>query len=302
MPRACLFVARFPLFTNPHKDLPMSDDLPLSFVPSPARGRVLVFDSGVGGLTVADEIRALGPSLGVHYAADHAFFPYGDKSDAALRARLPAVAKALCDVVRPDVFVIACNTASTLGLPDVRAVLNIPVIGTVPAIKPAVEHSRTRTIGLLATPGTISRAYTAALIDEFARDTKVIQHGSIELVRLAEAHAMGEDLDSASFSAVQAPLFDADGGDAIDTIVLACTHFPLVRSQLMASAPRRVSYIDSGAAIARQTIRMLPERSQSSGLGGSAYLTGDPAGADNLRRVLRRYGFPNIHWVDVPPA
>ncbi|MCL4159991.1 UNVERIFIED_CONTAM: hypothetical protein GTU68_057824, partial [Idotea baltica] len=169
----------------------MREDLPFSFVPSPARGRVLVFDSGVGGLTVADEIRALGPSLGVHYAADSAFFPYGDKSDAALRARLPVVAKALCDVVKPDVFVIACNTASTLGLPEVRAVLDIPVVGTVPAIKPAVAHSRTHTIGLLATPGTLNRAYTAALIEEFASQTRVIQHGSIELVRLAEAHARG---------------------------------------------------------------------------------------------------------------
>ncbi|MAB09821.1 MAG: glutamate racemase, partial [Hyphomonas sp.] len=132
----------------------MVEMLPGNFVPSPARGRVLVFDSGVGGLTVAEEIRALGPVLGVHYAADSGFFPYGDKSDEALRERLPKVAKALCDRVRPDVFVIACNTASTLALQDVRAALDIPVVGTVPAIKPAAQLTRTGTIGLLATPGT----------------------------------------------------------------------------------------------------------------------------------------------------
>ena len=101
------------------------------------RGRVLVFDSGIGGLTVAAEIAALGPQLAIDYAADTGFFPYGDKSDAALRARLPLVAKALVDIAKPDVFVIACNTASTLALNEVRAALDIPVVGTVPAIKPA---------------------------------------------------------------------------------------------------------------------------------------------------------------------
>ena len=274
----------------------------IPFSPSPAKGRVLVFDSGVGGLTVAEELRALGPMLGVHYAADSGFFPYGDKSDAALAERLPIVAKALCAEVRPDVFVIACNTASTLALEAVRAVLNIPVIGTVPAIKPAAALSESKTIGLLATPGTIRRAYTAQLIKDFASDVRVIQHGSIELVKLAEAHAQGEDVDIDLFAASQAPLFAADGGDEIDTIVLACTHFPLVRGQLIASAPRRVSYIDSGAAIARQTIRLLPEVTTSRGVGGSAYLTSDATADPKLARVLRRYGFPDIQRVAIPPS
>lgn len=277
----------------------MSSSHQLPFMPSPAKGRVLVFDSGVGGLTVADEIRALGPSLGVHYAADNAFFPYGDKSDEALRARLPLVAKALCDHVRPDVFVIACNTASTLALPDVRRVLDIPVVGTVPAIKPAASLSETRTIGLLATPGTISRAYTAELIDTFASDVAVIQHGSIELVRLAEAHAQGEDIGITAFADAQAPLFSAPGGENIDTVVLACTHFPLVRGQLIASAPRPVSYVDSGAAIARQTIRVLPEATPARGVGGVAYLTREATADDKLARVLRRYGFPGLQTVAV---
>ena len=218
-----------------------ADTLPPNFVPSPARGRVLVFDSGMGGLTVVEEIRALGPALGIHYSADSAFFPYGEKSDEALQARLPAVAKALCDKVKPDVFVIACNTASTLALQDVRAALDIPVVGTVPAIKPAAQLTQTGTIGLLATPGTVRRAYTAELISNFARDVDVVMHGSIELVKLAEAHARGEDLPINAFEAAQKPLFDAPGGDRIDTVVLACTHFPLVRAQLVASAPRTVS-------------------------------------------------------------
>lgn len=279
----------------------MTAEAPLTFDPSPARGRVLVFDSGVGGLTVASEIRALAPRLTVHYAADTGFFPYGDKSDDALRARLPAVARALVAAARPDVFVIACNTASTLALQEVRAALDIPVVGTVPAIKPAARLTETGTIGLLATPGTIGRAYTAGLIEAFARDKRVILHGSLDLVKLAEAHARGEDVPPEAFAAAQAPLFAAPGGEAIDTVVLACTHFPLVRGQLIATAPHAVSYIDSGAAIARQTIRVLPGRENSGGQGGIAYLTSPPETEDGIARVLRRYGFPELQFVAIEP-
>lgn len=279
----------------------MSDQVVFTFEPSPARGRVLVFDSGVGGLTVAGEIRALGPRLAVHYAADNAFFPYGDKSDDALRARLPRVAKALVDAVRPDVFVIACNTASTLALAEVRAALSIPVVGTVPAIKPAAKLTETGTIGLLATPGTIRRAYTAQLIEQFAFGRRVILHGSLELVKLAEAHARGEDVPPGAYAAAQAPLFNAEGADQIDTVVLACTHFPLVRGQLIATAPRAVSYIDSGAAIARQTIRVLPRNTLSRGQGGTACLTRPPDDTDGMMRVLRRYGFPEVQFVAIEP-
>ncbi len=279
----------------------MTEKLPNNFVPSPAKGRVLVFDSGVGGLTVAEELRALGPGLGVHYAADSAFFPYGDKSDAALRQRIPDVAEALCRVVEPDVFVIACNTASTLALDDVRARLDIPVVGTVPAIKPAASLSLTGTIGLLATPGTIRRAYTAQLAAQFAANKKLIMHGSIELVRLAEAHARGEDVPIEAIQEAQAPLFKAPGGEMIDTIVLACTHFPLLRGQLIASAPRAISYVDSGMAIARQTIRVLPSQTQARGIGGTAWLTSRVGSSPKLELVLRRYGFPNTQSVILDP-
>ncbi len=280
----------------------MSASEPILFEPSPARGRVLVFDSGVGGLTVATEIRALGPRLNVNYAADTGFFPYGDKTDEALRERLPRVARALVAAVRPDVFVIACNTASTLALAEVRAVLDIPVVGTVPAIKPAASLSETGTIGLLATPGTIRRAYTSRLINEFAGGKRVILHGSLELVRLAEAHARGEDVPLAAVAEAQSPLFAAPGGEAIDTVVLACTHFPLLRGQLIATAPRPVSFIDSGAAIARQTMRVLPETASPGGQAGRAFVTSPPGEADGIMRVLRRYGFPEVQFVAIEPS
>lgn len=262
-----------------------------------AQGRVLVFDSGMGGLTVAREIRQIAPALQVDYAADTGFFPYGDKSDEALRARLPEVAAALVREARPDVFVIACNTASTLALDDVRARLDIPVVGTVPAIKPAASLTRTGVIGLLATPGTIRRAYTARLIEEFASDVTVILHGSVDLVRLAEAFAAGEAYDARGFAAALAPIFNARDGNIVDTIVLACTHFPLVRAQLAAAAPDGVTFIDSGAAIARQTLRVLGSTAlagRSEEAGGRLFITDEGGDHGRLVKVCARFGFESV--------
>lgn len=262
-------------------------------------GKVLVFDSGMGGLTVAREIQALAPYIAVDYAADSGFFPYGEKSDAALRQRLPEVAKALCQVSRPDVFVIACNTASTLALPEVRAALDIPVVGTVPAIKPAAQLTRTGTIGLLATPGTVRRAYTAELIEDFASGVRVILHGSIALVRMAEQVASGHPVPLESFRIAQAPLYGAEGGDEIDTVVLACTHFPLIRGELAATLPQAVNFVDSGEAIARQTVRVLSEQNSSKKTGGYAWLTSPINGQARLTEVCRRFGFADVEQVAV---
>lgn len=262
-------------------------------------GKILVFDSGMGGLTVAREIQALAPGLAIDYAADSGFFPYGEKSDAALRARLPLVARALCAEAKPDVFVIACNTASTLALEEVRAVLDIPVVGTVPAIKPAAKLTRTGTIGLLATPGTVRRAYTAQLIKDFASQVRVILHGSVELVHMAEQIASGEAVALDAFRAAQAPLFDAEGGSEIDTIVLACTHFPLIRGELAATVPHAVSFVDSGEAIARQTLRVLPDASPPGSAGGHVWLTSAPDDQARLIEVCRRFGFASLQAVTV---
>lgn len=281
----------------------MSNPLRSPIEPDKVLGHALIFDSGVGGLTIAGELAHMASSLSIDYAADTGFFPYGDKSDAELRDRLPKVAKALFDHVRPDVFVIACNTASTLALEEVRAALPCPVIGTVPAIKPGAKQSKTGTVGLLATPGTIQRAYTDQLIAEFASDATVIKHGSIALVELAEAVARGETPELEKFTEAQSALFNAPGGDQIDTIVLACTHFPLVRNELAQSAPRDVCYIDSGEAIARQTLRQLvelgktvrPTRDTSCG-----YITDDTEQRTELISVFERFGFAPTQTVPVP--
>lgn len=264
--------------------------------PDYSRLTALVFDSGVGGLTVAQALKRAAPELTVHYAADTEFFPYGNKSDADLRRRLPIVAQRLYEAIQPDVFVIACNTASTLALPEVRKTLSIPVIGTVPAIKPAAALNRTGVIGLLATPGTIGRAYTDRLIKEHATGIEVIKHGSIDLVRLAEAVARGEEPPREEFERAQAPLFAHTLGRDIDTVVLACTHFPLVLDQLLATAPHPVAYVDSGDAIARQTLRVLkdcaPTKIKSEP--PTAHITGADRVAPNLATVFKRFGFERL--------
>lgn len=231
---------------------------PLSFPSaSIANRQALVFDSGVGGLSVAHEIRALLPDLPLLYVADSAFFPYGDKSDQALINRLPSLLRDLTAKARADVVVIACNTASTIALEEIRAALCVPVIGTVPAIKPAAAQSRARVIGLLATPGTIARPYTDRLIETHAKDCRVLRHGSQDLVRLAEHFMAGEAVSDAALSAAIAPLRSQPDSAAMDVIVLACTHFPLLRSRLAELVGPDITFVDSGAAIARRTREIL---------------------------------------------
>ena len=237
------------------------------------RKRVLVFDSGVGGLSVLDAIVATEASLDLDYVADNAWLPYGAKSDADLRARVPALIAAVAREWAPDAVVVACNTASTIALDAVRAALPIPVIGVVPPIKPAAALSKSGVIGLLATPATVTRPYTNDLVARFAADKQVIRFGSTALVAAAEARLAGADINQVAITEAIAGLFDAPGGDRLDVVALACTHFPLLLRELVAAAPREVTWLDSGAAIAA---RLLSVVSSS-------------AGAESVR--LRRAGF-----------
>ena len=212
----------------------------------------LIFDSGVGGLSVAREIRARLPGLKMTYVADDSFRPYGEKTEADLKARLGALLPILVDTVDPDLIVIACNTASTTALGVIRAGVDCPVIGVVPAIKPAAEISRTKTIAVLGTPGTVRRKYVDGLIEDFASDCQVILQGSVNLVDLAEKKLSGEDVPLDWVKSEIAPLFEGRRGADIDAVVLACTHFPLLKDELKASVKQSVQWIDSGEAIARR--------------------------------------------------
>ncbi|MEP3889392.1 MAG: glutamate racemase [Hellea sp.] len=215
-------------------------------------GHALIFDSGVGGLSVAAEIRKRLPQLQLSYGADDAFRPYGEKTEAQLQARLPGLLWQLTETVNPDIVVIACNTASTTALKGIRAALDIPVIGVVPAIKPAAAVSRTKTIAVLGTPGTVERRYVDELINDFASDCRVLLQGSVNLVDIAEKKLAGEPVDLNWIKTELAPIFSGRHGADIDAVVLACTHFPLLRDELKASVTQSVKWIDSGDAIARR--------------------------------------------------
>ena len=222
---------------------------------------VLVFDSGVGGLSVFDAIAGSGAALELNYAADNAWLPYGLKSDAQLRARVPALLAALSAQWAPDLIVVACNTASTMALDAVRAAVSVPVVGVVPPIKPAAALTRTGVIGLLATPATVRRAYTDDLIAQFAADKRVIRFGSAALVAEAERRLAGLAADDGPVKQAIEGLFGAPGGSEIDVTALACTHFPLLAPDLARASPRPCQWLDSGAAIARRVGQVLNAQS-----------------------------------------
>ncbi len=222
-----------------------------------AMAHVLVFDSGVGGLSVVAELRALMAGVYVTYVADDEFRPYGDKTETQLQARLPGLLQTLVMAVNPDIVVLACNTASTTALQDIRAYLSIPVIGVVPAIKPAAHLSRSKHIAVLGTPGTVRRKYVDELVNDFAKDCRVYLQGSSALVGLAEHKLAGKNVDIANIKAEIAPIFASTGGANIDVVVLACTHFPLLLDELKLAAPHAVNWMDSGTAIAKHTRSVL---------------------------------------------
>src|SRR3954466_7186723 len=193
---------------------------------------ILFFDSGVGGLSVLEPTLKLLPSAPIVYAADSAGFPYGKRSEAEIASRVPALLGRLVERFQPRLAVIACNTASTIALDHARAALDLPIVGTVPAIKPAAEASKTRVIGVLGTEATVRQPYVDDLAEKFAADCTIIRHGSPELVELAEAKLAGDDVSVAEVRAAIQPMFDAPDGERIDTLVLACTHFPLLDEEL----------------------------------------------------------------------
>lgn len=256
---------------------------------------LLIFDSGVGGLSVLGAIRALLPAAPLVYAADSAGYPYGTKRPAEIEARVPALLGRLAERFAPELIVIACNTASTIALDGVRAGLDLPVVGTVPAIKPAALLSRSRTIGVLGTEATVRQPYVDRLSAEFASDCDVIRHGSAELVDLAEAKLRGEPAAPGVCERALDGLYSQPGGDRIDTIVLACTHFPLVEDELAAAAPRPVRFVDGKEGIARRTAwltreRTWPDRAPE----GIALFTGQATDVEAYRLGLAGYGLTRI--------
>ncbi|WP_136067145.1 glutamate racemase [Modicisalibacter radicis] len=248
-------------------------------------GPILIFDSGVGGLSVTAALRARLPAATLAYVCDNAMLPYGTKSDDWLVSRIVETCVSAVGASGAAVLVVACNTASTLALRELRARLEIPVVGTVPAIKPAAQLSVSRVIGLLATSATVNRAYTQTLIADFAADCRIVRVAADGLVGEAERQLAGLAPDDGALEAALAPLWiDA----ALDTVVLGCTHFPLLRRRLEASAPRAINWVDSGEAIARRVASVLDGSGYVRGREGRAWAS---APGPVLAATLAGYGF-----------
>ena len=260
-----------------------------------AQPRILVFDSGLGGLTVYREIAAARRDADFLYVADDAGFPYGALSEPALVSRVVALIGDLIDAHRPDLVVIACNTASTLVLPALRQKFSLPFVGTVPAIKPACAASVTRRVSVLGTEATVAREYTRALIRDYAQDCRVKLVGSRHLAAYAEAELAGAPVADAQVLTEITPCFEADddGGRRTDTIVLACTHYPLLIDRLERLAPWRVSYFDPAPAIARRVVELIgPAPPAGSGSARAIFTSGRIP-----QPVLARFG---IRGTDAP--
>lgn len=218
---------------------------------------ILVFDSGLGGLTVLREIVRTRPDAHYVYVADDEFFPYGHHSEEEIIARVVPLVGELIARHAPALVVIACNTASTLVMSHLRSAYSVPFVGTVPAIKPACASSRTKRVSVLGTKGTVKREYTRRLIDDFAQGCDVTLVGSPELASLAESALSGNDVSDADIAAELAPCFVDDGEDRTDTVVLACTHYPLLLDRMKRLAPWPVDWIDPAPAIARRVSDLL---------------------------------------------
>jgi glutamate racemase len=257
--------------------------------------KILVFDSGLGGLTVFAEIIKVRPGADYVYGADDAGFPYGSWKEPDLVNRVVRVMEKLIAEHAPDMVVIACNTASTIALPDLRLRWpHIPFVGTVPAIKPAAERSRSHLISVLGTPGTVKRDYTQNLIAQFAGHCRVRLVGSAALAGLAEAQMHGRDVRDAEIAAEIAPCFVEEAGARTDAVALACTHYPLLVEDFRRLAPWPVDWIDPAPAIARRADSLLREKGIEESFArkgqARAVFTSGATPDPPLRATLARYG------------
>lgn len=257
-------------------------------MPSPT---ILVFDSGVGGLTVFREIANARPDARFVYVADDALFPYGRIPEGELVTRVVGLMEGLIESHHPDLVVVACNTASVQVLPALRARFDVPFVGTVPAIKPACAASRTKRVSVLGTEATVAREYTHALISSYGQGCELTLVGSGHLATLAEAALAGRVVGDEAIRAEIEPCFVDDGERRTDTVVLACTHFPLLLDQFERVAPWLVRWIDPAPAIARRVVELTgPATGEKVQESASAVFTSGRTPSPDLAAALVRFG------------
>jgi glutamate racemase len=266
---------------------------------------ILVFDSGLGGLTVFREIAKARPDASYVYVADDAFFPYARRSEEQLVARVVPLMEDLIAAHTPDLVVIACNTASTLVLPHLRAHFAVPFVGTVPAVKPACLASRSRLVSVLGTEATVQREYTRALIRDFGQGCDVTLVGAAHLAGLAEAALRDDATDDDAVAQEIGPCFVTSGDRRTDTIVLACTHYPLLLDRLVLLAPWPVDWVDPAHAIARRVMDLVGPAAASAASGTArAVFTSGLKPPPALAAALVRFGIGeaavavSVGWVE----
>jgi glutamate racemase len=230
-----------------------SQTLSIGKMNTPTGPHILIVDSGVGALSLCDELFNKIPQCSISVIADNDGFPYGTKPEEFVAQRVLKLTTRFIQQRTVDLIIIGCNTASTTALPLLRENITLPIIGVVPAIKPAAVISKTKTIAVLATPATIDRNYTRQLASQYAQDCNVIYVGSEQLVKIAENKICGKPITIESARAELASLLNK----YCDTAVLACTHFPLVKSELIQLAPNIKNWVDSSEAIARRAEYLL---------------------------------------------
>jgi len=220
---------------------------------------LLVFDSGIGGLSVLREVRLILPRRRVVYVGDDAGFPYGGRDETALVARIAALFERYVGAFDPELAIVACNTASTSIMPALRERFALPIVGTVPPIKPAAERTASGLVSVLATPGTVARPYVAELIRRHADDCDVNLVGSTRLARMAERHMQNEAIDADELAAEIRPCFVEREGRRTDIVVLGCTHYPFLVHVMRKHAPWPVDWLEPAEAIARRALSLLGE-------------------------------------------
>jgi glutamate racemase len=260
--------------------------------------KILVFDSGVGGLTVFREIARARPDAQFVYAADDALFPYGKIPEPVLIGRVVDLMDGLIAAHRPDLVVIACNTASVQVLPALRARFSLPFVGTVPAIKPACAASQSKRVSVLGTEATVTREYTHALIHQYGEGCDVTLVGSGRLASLAEAALAGRAVDDDAIRAEIEPCFVTDGTERTDTVVLACTHFPLLLDRYERLAPWPVRWIDPAPAIARRVVELVGPAAGRKAEGARAIFTSGREPSHDLAAALARFGLSTAVTAD----
>jgi glutamate racemase len=270
-----------------------------------SKRRILLFDSGMGGLTVANAVRAQLAGDELYYAADNAAFPYGAWKEPDLIRRIIHVVGKLIEQVQPHVVVIACNTASTIAMIDLRRSFALPFVGTVPAIKPAGAMTKSNIIGVLATPGTVAREYTHSLVHTYAYHCDVTLHGAARLAQMAESKLKGHAVSAEELRQEVMPVYREKAGRRTDVVVLGCTHYPLLLDEIRAVAPWEVSYLDPAPAIARRVADVLADRLINVPQvidfeSDTVFLTSPGGGASESLAAYAAMGFSRNRIVDLP--